>query len=50
MLSISTNNFNQKPSSDEIKKISYVRKDMNIDDIVNCIKGGHVLSANFNED
>lgn len=50
MISISTNSFKHKPSSDEIKKISYIRKDMNIDDIVNCIKGGHVLSANFNED
>ena len=50
MISISTNSFKHKPSSDEIKKISYMRKDVNINDIVNCIKGGHVLSANFNED
>ena len=50
MISISTQNFSQKPSSDEIKKISYIRKDMNIDDIVNCIQNGYVFSANFNED
>lgn len=50
MLSISTNNFNQKPSSDEIKKISYIRRDVNIDEIVSHIKEGYVFSANFNED
>ena len=50
MISISTQNFSQKPSGDEIKKISYIRKDMNIDDIVNCIQNGYVFSANFNED
>ena len=50
MLTISTNGYISKPSSDEIKKISYIRRDVNIDEIVSHIKEGYVFSANFNED
>lgn len=50
MFSISTNSFTQKPTSDEIRKINYKRKDLNIDEVINHIRGGYVFSANFCDD
>lgn len=50
MFSISTNSFTQKPTSDEIRKINYKRKDLNIEEVINHIRGGYVFSANFCDD
>lgn len=50
MFSISTNSFAKKPTSDEIRKINYKRKDLNIDEVINHIRGGYVFSANFCDD
>ena len=50
MFSVSTNGFVNKPSSNEIKKISYIRKDLSLEDVVSHIREGYVLSANFCDD
>lgn len=50
MFTISKECFTQKPNNDEIRKISYVRRDLNLDEVVDCIKGGYVFSANFCDD
>lgn len=50
MFTISKECFTQKPNNNEIRKISYIRRDLDIDDVVNHIRGGYVLSANFCED
>lgn len=50
MFTISKECFTKKPSNDEIKKISYIRKDLDIDDVVNHIQSGYVMSANFCDD
>ena len=50
MFSVSISGHTHKPNGDEIKKISYIRKDLTIDELVDCIQHGYVLSANFTED
>lgn len=50
MFSVSVSGHTHKPNGDEIKKISYIRKDLTIDELVDCIQHGYVLSANFTED
>lgn len=50
MFTISEQCFTSKPHNDEIRKISYIRRDLDVDDVVNHIRGGYVLSANFCED
>ena len=50
MFTVSNECFTQKPNCDEIRKISYVRRDLNLDEVVDCIKGGYVMSANFCDD
>lgn len=50
MFSISTNSFTQKPTSDEIRKINYKRKDLNIEQVIDHIRNGYVFSANFCDD
>ena len=50
MFTISEQCFTNKPHNDEIRKISYIRRDLDVDDVVNHIRGGYVLSANFCED
>lgn len=49
MFTISEQCFTSKPHNDEIRKISYIRRDLDVDDVVNHIRGGYVLSANFCE-
>jgi hypothetical protein len=50
MFTISEQCFTSKPHNDEIRKISYIRRDLDVDDVVNHIRGGYVLSANFCDD
>ena len=50
MFNISKECFTQKPNNNEIRKISYIRRDLDVDDVVNHIRGGYVLSANFCND
>ena len=50
MFTISEQCFTSKPHNDEIRKINYIRRDLSIDEVVDCIKGGYVLSANFCDD
>lgn len=50
MFTVSNECFKRKPRNDEIRKISYLRKDLDIDDVVNHIRSGYVMSANFCDD
>ena len=50
MFTISKECFTQKPSNDEIRKINYERRDLSLDEVVDCIKCGYVFSANFCDD
>ena len=50
MFTISEQCFTSKPHNDEIRKINYIRRDLSIDEVVDCIKGGYVFSANFSDD
>ena len=47
MFTVSNECFKIKPRNDEIRKITYIRKDLDIDDVVNHIRSGYVMSANF---
>lgn len=42
--------FLGKPNNEEIKKIEYIRKNLSLDEITDCIRNGRVLSANFTKD
>lgn len=50
LMTISTTGFKNKPLSNEMGKIEYVRQNLSIDEIAEYIKKGYVLSANFTED
>jgi|GEM_PF-579757 len=49
-ITISVGHYMTKPSNEEIKKIEYIKKNLSLKDITNCIKNGFVLSTNFTED
>ncbi len=47
-LGISTQNFSQKPTGNEIRKIQFSKESFSIPEMVEKIKQGHCFSHNFN--
>lgn len=50
MFTISERGFSRKPLHTDMRKINYVRRDLNTDEVISCIRNGYVLSANFSDD
>lgn len=49
-ITISLQNFTEKPNEKEIRTMEYVRRSLSLDEIIAHIKNGYTLSANYTTD
>ena len=49
-ITISLQNFTEKPNEKEIRTMEYVRRSLSLDEIMAHIKNGYTLSANYTTD
>ena len=47
---VSFKKFEKKPPKEEMGKIKYQRRNVSLDELVECIRNQYILSANFTED